>query len=52
MKPVPIPLLDRWPEELLFLYQERVAIKMDSGIPEKQAEEQALRETWARRGEA
>lgn len=40
--------LERWPEWALDEFAERVAIKMESGIPEKEAEEQAYLEIGKR----
>lgn len=37
-------LKPRLSTENLYLYEERIAIKMDSGIPEKEAEEQTVEE--------
>lgn len=38
--------LASWPPEMRYRYEERAAIKQDSGTPLETAEREALRETW------
>lgn len=46
-----IPPFSQWPPELYFLYCERAAIKVDSHIPEAEAEAAAKQEVWNRHAE-
>lgn len=47
--PALIPPLEQWPADLRYEFEERVAIKIDSGTPVERAEAEAMAETWGRK---
>jgi hypothetical protein len=46
---LPVPPMEQWTAEQLYLYHERAAIcEFDGGMTREEAEAQALRQAWGR----